>query len=220
MQTVPYKIDKLKEFIQRDKFSEQAWEQRGLYPSDDELCDYLSSFFNDCAAKLIQGIEKGTSAWGMKIILKSSLRKLNKFDYDTEEKEFICDLFTELAYFVQVDLRWVLSVWLYGYILTALLRIMKFLRPEKIVETRRQPCTQCKVTLETYILQKKKGIPEYDWNVVKCDQCGELNLLSHGPDAKKVQFGNYKKIEALSMDHYTYEQALVRLEQIKFFRKP
>ena len=49
--------------------------------------------------------------------------------------------------------------------------------------------------------------------------CNEFNLLSTGPNIKVMRFGNYKSIEQLPKAEYTEEQANVRLEQIKFFRK-
>jgi hypothetical protein len=99
------------------------------------------------------------------------------------------------------------------------MKIQKFLRPEKIIDILKVPCANCQTQLETLILSKEKGIPETSWTIVKCKNCSELNLLSNGPDVKEVRFGNYELVEYLRMDEFTREQALVRLEQIKHFRK-
>lgn len=219
MQNIQEKIDKLIEFKQRDKFSVQAWNERGLNPSSDELCQYLTAFFNTCADKLITEVKRESSSRRLKSLLNSGLSTLNKADYDTEEKEFIGDLFHQLAAIVNIDFNYSLNKWLYGPVLSTLLKIKQLLNPEKIIETLKQPCTKCGVDLETYILKKEVGIPEYSWDVVKCNNCGELNLLSNGPDIKHARYGNYRWVERISVDEYTYEQALIRLEQIKIFRK-
>jgi hypothetical protein len=219
MQADQDKINQLIEFKQRDKFSTQAWEDRGLNSSNDQLCTDLSLFFNACADKLVASIEQGDSAMEMKRLLKSQLARLDKHYYDTEEKEFICDLFHELASVVGVDLKNSLNRWLYGPVLVILMKIMAILRPERIVETLSKPCASCETKLETHILRKENGIPDYSWLIVKCNNCGELNLLSHGPNVKLVRYGNYEYVESLQKEEFSYEQAMTRLEQIKFFRK-
>lgn len=212
-------IEKLTEFIKRDKFSTQAWNERGLNPSSNELCQFLASFFNFSADKLIEGVKARESARQLKSLLKSQLSNLDKSHYDTEEKEFISDLFEELAGIVEIDLTENLNKWLYGSVLTTIMQIQRAILPKKSKETVQQPCTQCGTLLETHIVQRKEGIPETSWFVVKCNKCGELNLLSHGPNIKEIRFGNYKVIDTLQMEEYNYEQALTRLEQIKYFRK-
>ena len=219
MRTGQIQIDKLIEFRQRDNFSSTAWNDRGLNPSNNELCQKLKALFNSCADNLLEAIYKKYSARQLKTVLKNELSNFNKLEYDTEEKEFIIDLFYELSTIVNIDFKDNLNKWLYGSILTTLLKINKVLRPEKIVGTLKQPCTKCGTELETHIMKMEKGIAETSWFIVKCNNCKELNLLSHAPDVKETRFGNYQWIENLRMNEFTHEQALTRLEQIKFFRK-
>jgi hypothetical protein len=219
MKTEQSKIDKLVEFKQKEKFSTNAWNDRGLNPSSDELCEKLTQLFNLTADNLINDINASPSSRQLKATLKQELSKFKKLNYDTEEKEFICDLFQELAIITNVDFKDELNKWLYGSVLTTLLKIKNVLIPDKIVETIKQPCTNCGTQLETNVMQKEIGIPEYGWYLVKCKNCQELNLISCGTDIKEIKFGNYDYVEGLEKTEYTYEQALVRLEQIKFFRK-
>jgi hypothetical protein len=219
MQAGQNTVDKLLSFKQRDKFSQSAWNKRGLNPSSPELCSQMTKLFDLCADNLIKATEDKHTSRQLKSVLKAGLGNFNKLDYDTEEKEFICDLFHELATIVNVDFNENLNRWLYGSVLTTLMKMQKILKPEKIVQTLRQPCTKCETQLETHILRKENGIPETSWIVAKCINCGELNLLSTGPNVKETRFGNYQWVDSLSMDEYTYQQALTRLEQIKFFRK-
>jgi hypothetical protein len=219
MQTEQSQVDRLLLFKQRDKFSQSAWDDRGLNPSSAKQCVQLTQLFDLSADELIKAINNNCSNRQLKSLLKAGLKNFNKFDYDTEEKEFICELFQELAKIVNVDFNENLNKWLYGSLLTTLMKIQKALKPEKIVKTLSQPCTKCGTQLETHILKKEEGIQETSWFVAKCNNCIELNLISPGPNVKEIRFGNYQCVDTLRMDEYNYDQALTRLEQIKFFRK-
>jgi hypothetical protein len=219
MQTGQFQIDKLIEFKQKDKFSTKAWNDRGLNPSSSELCNKLTQLFNSSAENLINAINLKSTSRQLKTTLKQELSKFNKLDYDTEEKEFICDVFHELSTIVDIDFKDDLNKWLYGSVLTILLKLKNIINPEKIIETLKQPCTNCGTQLESYILKKENGILESSFYIVRCKNCKELNLLSCGPNIKQLKFGNYEYVETLNTSEYTYEQALARLEQIKFFRK-
>lgn len=219
MPTASTILDQLTQFQQRDLFARSVWESRGLNPSSDNLSRELTTFFHACARQLEEIQTTGYTPKKARQILTSALSQLNSFDFDREEKEFIVDIFHELATIVGVDINSRLNRWLYGAFLATFISIMLFLRPERIVETLRQPCTQCSTPLETHILRKQSGIPDHQWMVVRCSQCNELNLLSTGPNIKEYRYGNYQPVDSLSKEEYTYEQAMTRLQQIKYFRK-
>lgn len=213
-------LDKLNTFRKRDKFSTSAWEERGLNPSDSEMCNKLQSLFNNCADNLIEATNSDFKPRQLKSILKNWLDSVNSSDYDTEEREFICDYFDQLSKIVSVDFKDNLNSWLYGKVLNTLFKVTSFFKgQDKIVETLSQDCTQCGSKLETFITRKEDGIPDYSWTVIQCNNCNEFNLLSTGPNIKELRFGNYKSIEQLPKTEFTEEKANARLEQIKFFRK-
>lgn len=213
-------LDKLNAFRKLDKFSTSAWEKRGLNPSDSEMCNRLQNLFNDCADNLIEATNSDFKPRQLKSILKSWLDSVNSSDYDTEEREFICDYFDQISKIVSVDFRDNLNSWLYGKVLNTLFKVTSFFKgQDKIIETLSQDCTKCGSRLETFIMRKEEGIPDYNWTIIQCNNCNEFNLLSTGPNIKELRFGNYKSIEQLPKTEYTEEQANVRLEQIKFFRK-
>jgi hypothetical protein len=213
-------LDKLNAFRKLDKFSSSAWEQRGLNPSDSEMCNRLQNLFNDCADNLIEATNSDFKQRQLKSILKSWLDSVSSSDYDTEEREFICDYFDQLSKIVSVDFKDNLNSWLYGKVLNTLFKVTSFLKgQDKIVETLSQDCTQCGSKLETFITRKEEGIPDYSWTIIQCNNCNEFNLLSTGPNIKEYRFGNYKSIEQLPKTEFTEEQANTRLEQIKYFRK-
>ncbi len=213
-------LDKLNAFIERDKFSTSAWEERGLNPSEIEMCSTLQNLFNDCAENLIEATNSDFKPKQLKSILKRWLDSVNSSDYDTEEREFICDYFDQLSKIVSVDFKDNLNSWLYGKVLNTLFKVTSFFKgQEKIVETLSQDCNRCGSKLETFILRKEQGIPDYSWTIIQCNNCNEFNLLSTGPNIKELRFGNYKLEEQLPKTEYTEEQANTRLEQIKYFRK-
>ncbi len=213
-------LDKLNAFRKKDKFSAFAWEERGLNPSDSKMCNSLQSLFNDCADNLIEATSSDFKPGQLKSILKKWLDSVNRSDYDTEEREFICDYFDQLSKIVSVDFKDNLNIWLYGKVLNTLLKVTSFFKgQDKILETLTQDCTKCNSKLETFITRKEEGIPDYSWTIIQCNYCNEYNLLSTGPNIKELRFGNCKSIEQLPKSEYTLEQATTRLEQIKFFRK-
>jgi len=212
-------LDRLNAFKEQDKFLTSVWEERGLNASDSEMCNRLQNLLNECADNLIEAITSDFKPRQLKSILKNALDNINNLDYDTEEREFICDYFDQLSKIVSVDFKSNLNKWLYGKGFSALLKLTSFLKgQEKIIETLSQNCTKCNSKLETFIMRKEEGIPDYSWKIIQCNDCNEYNLLSTGPNIKECRFGNYKSIEQLAKAEFTEEEANTRLRQIKFFR--
>ncbi|AWG20268.1 hypothetical protein FFWV33_01355 [Flavobacterium faecale] len=210
----------LNEFRNKSKFSAACWEERGLNPSNIEVCDYLENIFNDCSDHLIKGVQKNAIDKQLKKTITDWLNSLSNSQYDTEELEFICDYFYQLAQIVEVDLKDSLNVWNYGKVLNNLFKITSFLKgKENIIATLKQHCTDCNALLETFILKKEAGIPDHNWHVVRCNKCKGYNLLSLGPNIKELRYGEYQTIEQLAKASFNKEQAMIRLKQIKIFRK-
>src|SRR5688572_20734921 len=110
-------INKLITFRKLDKFSTSAWNDRGLNPSGSEMCDHLENLFNECADNLIIATNSNAPPRQLKKLLKNGLSNFRSFDYDTEEREFICDYFFQLSNIVEVDFKDHLNSWLYGKVL-------------------------------------------------------------------------------------------------------
>ena len=213
------KISSLNALQKKDKFSNQEWEKRGLIPSTTELSLYLDSSLNSCLEALINVIEESDSEKNIKRTLKAGLKGIDKSALDTEEKEFVADYFYQISEITGVNFKNELKSWLYGSLLTTLMQLKKLVKPERVIETLTHICTQCKVPLETYIMNKEAGIPDYSWFIVQCNNCQEYNLLEMGPDIKELRKGNYEFTEQIRKDESTLEQAKTRLEQIRYFRK-
>jgi len=219
MTSAQNKIEQLTAFKQREKFSYQAWNDRGLNPSSTEISSRLTQLFNVCADALIEAVHSNKSDKQLKSVLKSQLYKFDKTAYDTEEKDFICELFYELTQILSIDFADNLNKWLYGSTLNALMKIQAALNPKKVLATIQQICPTCGGQLDTFIMRKEDGIPDYSWMIVQCKSCKDFSIVSVGPNVKETRFGNYQLVEQLPKSEFTREEAEIRLEQIRLFRK-
>lgn len=219
MEKIPA-INRLTALKQKDKFSDGEWEKRGLDASPPELCHQLNMLFNDTLDALIKAVSADASDKQLKSVLVKHLSSFHKALYDAAEREFIADLFYQLAKIVTVDFKHPLNNWMYGTIIGTLIRIgAAFKKAQSVVETLSQECSNCKTKLDTFIIERGDDIPDLCWDIIQCDSCNEYNLLNKGPHIRQLRFGNYRWIEQLSKDEFNEEQALVRLEQIRYFRK-
>lgn len=213
-------LDRLLYLLDKKKFADSEWEKRGLNPSAVQLCELMESKFNDCLNSLIPLIENNASANKLKLELKKSLKSFDKSNFDTEEREFICDYFYEISRVIEIDFKNELNKWLYGSLLSSLFNLSSFIKgKEKIVEILSQRCTKCNANLETFILQKEEGIPDSDFFIVRCKSCREFNLMDNGSNIKQLRFGEYELEEQLSRNQYDLDGAKIRLKQLQFFRK-
>lgn len=215
MSIQPAILEKLEEFKTRNKFSADKWEERGIIPSGEDICSVLQQKFDTVSSSLINALNNDKPAKNLKAILKKGLNYFKIEDYDTEEKEFIGDLFFELAGILQIeDFGKALDRWLYGEIL----KKQKPISREDAREIRSQPCTKCGVLLETYATELDDKIPETNWLIGLCNNCKEPNLLRPGGGIKALTAGNYIIIGSPHMQDYTLEQANEMLEQMKNFK--
>ena len=220
MSHAPSTIERLTQFQERNLFSNAAWQARGLNPSASGLSGELNIYFHEVARELARLVAENGSKRRLKGTFIDALDQLSRARFDTEEREFIADVFADLAAIVGVDIRSAMNRWLYGSLLTGLLGIARLLRPERVVATRSQPCRQCNATIQMQILSVRKDIPDTSWLIVRCKTCGELNLLEPGPGVGELRYVDCEGVQILSKEEYaTREQALTRLEQIKYFRK-
>ncbi|MDB5155867.1 MAG: hypothetical protein JWR50_574 [Mucilaginibacter sp.] len=212
-------LDGLLEFQSQNKFSLEAWNSRGLNPSSSEMTSFLNDFFNKCAEQLINEINNNSPKKNRREILKSNLSLLDNENYDTEEREFIYDLFYELAGMVGINLGTELNKWLYGELYQKLLDLTKKIEPKEIIDTLIQPCTKCSLNLETDVTKKNVDESGNKWYIVKCKNCNELNIISMGKDVKEFSIKNYESIDWIMKSYATFEKAVEQLAQIKHSKK-
>lgn len=209
------RIDQLTAFRQRDKFSNEAWNNRGLYPPASEISATFSDLFNNCADKLIDAVRNDDSDKQLEALLQSQLSTFRPEDYDTEEREFICELFFELSQLLNIEFGDKLMQWLYGEELADLIKEKAVMNPPTALDIIRQTCLACGTALDAFIMQKEEGIPDFSWNIIQCNNCKDYTLVSYGPNVKMVQHDNYITVEQLPKEEFTFEQAKARLEQVK-----
>ncbi|SFQ47178.1 protein of unknown function [Hymenobacter arizonensis] len=213
-------ISQLRTFQARRKFANSEFELRGLMPSDSDLCTRLDELFFNCSQALIELIEQNYSLSQRKKYLKAYLKSVERKSLDTEEAEFVAEVFFELAQIVDVDIKYLLNSWLYGNLMGSLIKFSSYFRkPELVIDTLRQPCSSCLAALETVVLARNTDVPDAVFLIVRCNACGGFNLVDHGPGIAEMRFINYTSVEQLEKSEYDAERAMRRLEQLKYFRK-
>lgn len=198
--------EKLHKFISLDKFSDDVWESRGLNSSGIEISTRLNDFFNQCANRLLTSNKED-----YKKCLHHHQKKINSVDYDTEEREYIVHYFFILSEICSIDFKEALVTWMYGE------GVFDQAKPQKrlLVEIIANSCTNCDGALDTEIVERQKGIPDFAYTIVKCKDCEELNMIDLGPEIKQYSFGNYTVEAQLPKTEYSWEQALEELNQMK-----
>jgi len=215
----PKKIEILQELKDTRKFGYNNWVQRGLNPSSQEICELLESNIDNCLVELIQKLETESSDKDILKILKANLKKLGK-NFDSEEREFVADYYYKISKTLSIDFSSELNNWIYGSLFSSLKKVNEFFRgKEKIVDTISKYCTNCNANLDTFILEKMDETILNDYNIVKCINCSEYNLIDNESGNKRIKFGNYELIEQLPKSNFKLEDAEIRLKQIKTFRK-
>jgi hypothetical protein len=209
-------LNRLIQFLYRDKFGPVIWQIRGIVPFDDILPLVLNGLFNNCTRALINALQKNDSPRHLKSILQDSLASIDRDDFESVERELIVDTYLELANIIDINFKPALNTFMHGSVWGTLLNLKPATKPARIIV---QACTDCQAQLETLILREDKKEPDYGWNIIQCNHCGEYNLLHIGAGVKAIKFGRYKTIEELNRQDFTEQEAVRRLEQIRAYRK-
>jgi hypothetical protein len=198
-----------KAFRQKKHFSNEAWLNRGLNPSPSDVCSRLTLLLIRSTDQFIAAIEAQASPDELRAVLKKGLDSFSESYFDTEEKEYICELIYELGQMVDLNISYEANSFLYGPELATMLMKQN---DRKAVEILEFTCTKCATPLRIHIMQKAAGIPA-GWVIASCNTCQELNLLDFKEGVKEMKFENYESKKTLSVDD------LSKKEVIKLFNK-
>lgn len=193
------------------KFSDKAWEARGLIPSPKAVSDKMEKNINICLEDLISTQSEELSKEDYIDILQDGLGRFNSFDYDTEEREFIADQFAEIAAILRIDFNEQLNIWLYGRLMVFLEKLLH--KDPVIIDSINVKCNRCGSTLKQGIIKKENNIPAY-WTIVKCKQCRELVLLPGKENVKEMRYFNCYFVKSLSKEEVDSIQRNEKLREI------
>ena len=212
-------LEKLKNKV---KFSKEEWENRGLNPSEKNLCVKLEKSFNDLLQNLISSINTKQTEIEIGKIFEQYFTKIKSSELDTEESEFVVDYFDEIAKILNIkNINENLNSWTYGNEVYDHEKAEKEHSERILAEERKRheiistECTKCNTQLETFILERDNSIPNFEFDIIKCVKCYELNILDKGAGIKRYRFLNYELVEELPKEDYDLTKALNRLEQLK-----
>jgi hypothetical protein len=208
-------IQRLTQLRSQKKFTDSDWNSRGLNPSEPEIINEMIQLMNACLDELLEDLKSNATERQVRSTLIKGLKKFKSSDYDTEEKEFICDEFNKIGSALGLNISDNLNNWLYGNILGTIINLTK--KKEVIVGFKSFECPQCKLILKINVTSVRQGVPNY-WIIGRCGQCAEYSLLSTGENAGGLKFENFTSIEILDSRENSEERAKTRLEQIKYFR--
>ena len=208
-------LELAKAFRQKKHFSKEAWLNRGLNPSAPDVCSKLTLLLIRCTDQFIAAIEADAGPDELKAVLKKGLNSFSEGYFDTEEKEYICELIYELGQMVDLNLSNEANSFLYGTELAKLLAKQKEQKPIDVLEF---TCTGCSGSLRLQILRKRPGIPE-GWVIARCIACDELNLLEFGKDAKEIRYENHYSEMTLDAGNYSRDQVLEIFTKMKESKK-
>jgi len=76
---------------------------------------------NQCATDLSSLVQRGSQPVQFKACIAASLRSIEK-PFDTEDREYLCYYYNQLGQCVGVKVGPLLNRWLYGLLLSTLLR--------------------------------------------------------------------------------------------------
>jgi len=107
-------IEKLENLRKQEKFTDEQWEERGLIPSSPEIVNAMTDLTNKGLDALLADLRAGKSDADIQNTWLKGLYQFNAEDYDTEEREFIADIFYEIGTTLKIPMDKTLNVWMYG----------------------------------------------------------------------------------------------------------
>ena len=216
------KILALEKLKRKEKFSNEEWNNRGLNPSEKSLCIKLEKSFNDLLTNLVSANNTKKTDKEIEFIFERYLKEIKSDELDTEEREFVVDYFAEIAEILNIrSINEKLNFWTYGIEAYNHEEAERKASEKILAEERKRheilsiECQKCKTQLETFILERDNDIPSFEFDIIKCVKCSELNILDKGCGIKRYRFLNYELIEELAKEEYDLPKALQRLEQLK-----
>jgi Domain of unknown function (DUF4844) len=211
-------ILELEQLISKNSFSSEVLHSTEIWQHNPELIDYIYSKMNSCTNELLKAVYNNASPAKLKKILRKHLYSFRRIDYDTEDAEFITECFELLAHIIGVRFGSTLTRWLYGYVIWTLVALSKVFRKQKIISQKTTNCTSCQSAFTIQVTQTGSD-RESDWIVGKCAKCNEFSLWETIANARRTNYETFIPVEYLSKKDYTEEQANIRLEQLKYWRK-
>ncbi len=198
----------LENLVQQNKFKDEVWIERGLNPSDSDLCIALEKELNAMLQNLLLQENSFPSA---KIeILNTSLQDFEKYDLDSVEKELVADYFATIADIIKVEINKNLDIWLYGFDTNE--RIIS--KPLNVFKSISSPCQKCNNKLATDILKERENVEPF-WLIVQCNNCNEFNLLEFEENIDRYKIGDYFIFESIKKSVATVEDAI---EKMNFYK--
>lgn len=184
----------------------------------------------DCIDELIEGVNNDCSNRELKRIMKPYIAYLRNLHIgETEEREYIAEVYYDISLIISVDIAFSLNRVIYGWTLTALTtnpfeKKKKWIDIVNITKKIVNPCKKCNYKMTTNIIDYPKMEGDNEQRVVdmhaiiNCKVCGQMDLVFITEDGDLAQSFDYYIREELP-EEWTVERATQRMEQLKVWGK-
>lgn len=183
-----FQLNQLDSLLKINKFDDKAFDDRGLIPSDNQLGIKMNSLLNECLIDVLKSSNYGKKPINISKILDKGLRRFKRNEFDTEEKEFIADEFTEISYILNVDYNENINKWVYGKLFYTISNHFSN-KESEVKDTIFKCCINCQDTIKLGVTSYKESIPE-KWVIIKCKKCITSNAIKLAKNIEGISFIN------------------------------
>jgi len=213
-------LRQLENFRLKRKFTTTDWEKRELIPPSQNISSLMEDNINTCTESLIHLVKQKSNKWKLRNGLINGLYLFRKSDYNSDERQLICTYFDSLSSILKINIDFRLNSFTFSWLSAVFLSIVTVLIfKDHFVDNHIHNCETCGAKLESLILEKDYNLKDSGYIIVKCYICGNYNLIELCPEIKRFKSRNYELIEIFSGNNHNQEQAKIRFEQIRLFRK-
>jgi len=200
-------IEKLETLRKQEKFTDKHWGERGLIPSSAEVVNAMIDLTNKSLDALLADLRAGKGDSDIRNTLLKGLHQFKADDYDTEEREFIGDVFYEIGKALNMPMEKALDIWMYG---------LEFVqsKPKPVITSTSYPCTSCATPLTVVVTAIKPDTP-ISWIVATCNNCNAYNFLKKESNIGAFTTENFVAKKFLRSTNYTEAEARKVFEEMR-----
>lgn len=199
----------LEEYKAKNKFSNKEWQKRNVNPSDKGTNMRMNNLVNICIDEITHS--KDVSEKSIASIIDENLEIANKSWFDTEETDFIFDIYYELSEILKITSLVKEFRKIYFYHQQNKIYNSEIHEGHEMVD-----CKKCGQKLEMIILEQINDYietidEEFTWTIVTCNFCNELNILKQPKSAKRTVFESCASLFSFN----TYDEATKKMIELK-----
>lgn len=212
-------IERLTKYRQKEKIISSRWGFFDFEELDKEVCLSIEKTINDFTDAMIDLVNKHANTREIKKEIKKRLSVIKKKPFIQNEPYITSECLKQVCRILSVNFDNTLERWGFGWNVFFLYKVKRAIGRFGVKEIKQYICCNCDFLLEVIVYRRTSEFIEPCYDIIRCKLCKEFNLVDEIPNFKVAGLTGMAWIEQLPKKDYTYEEALVRLEQLRFFRK-